>query len=106
MKIDLKFLINKQRISLEKFCALNDVNNYAELRQLCTDRKLICVDEEFYNSNVQCTIVESKAPRKTKNSDEKVKSNSRPKRTQTQTKARRSRKAPEKTKVRNNSKTS
>ena len=106
MKIDLMYFINKQRIDLQKFCELNNITSYKELKNLCTVRKFICVDEKFYNSNVQCNIGESKAPHKTKSLNEKVETNSQPKRTRTQTKARRSRKASEKTKVRNNSKAS
>lgn len=47
-KIDLLFFIKKNRISLEKFCKLNDIKTYEELKNYCEQKKLICVKESFY----------------------------------------------------------
>ena len=59
MKINIQFLLNKKRISLETFCDLNNLQSYSALLEYCEDKKLICIDENDY-----AKIIDSKKKEK------------------------------------------
>ena len=72
MKIDLKFFMNKNRINLEKFCEINNIQSYDQLVDYCKQKRLICVSQEFYSSVFPVNITKDDKHTKEKNAQEKV----------------------------------
>ena len=50
MKIDLSYFLNKKRISLEKFCKLNNLTNYDLLLEYCRKNNFICVEQKEFDA--------------------------------------------------------
>ena len=51
MKIDLIYFLNRNRITLAKFCEVNGIETYKDLCDHCEERKIKPVDLDFYNQN-------------------------------------------------------
>ena len=86
MRIDLKYFLNKKKVSLIDFCNKNNLSTYEMLCNYCIKRNLIPVDLEFYN---QCMPNKNTMPKKS-NETQKKKPNTtrRPRKTSKVTKKR------------------
>ena len=52
MRIDLVYYLNKNKITLVRFCEINSLNSYASLCEYCEGKSLIPIDKDFYNQEI------------------------------------------------------
>ena len=52
MRIDLVYYLNKNKITLVRFCEINSLNSYASLCEYCEGKSLIPIDKDVYNREI------------------------------------------------------
>ena len=76
MRIDLVYLLAKNKSTLKEFLAHHNINSYIALVDLCENRRFAVVSEEYYNKHSgtevaqardEKRIKEPQAPKATKN---------------------------------------
>ena len=61
MSIDLKFLLHKNKITIAQFLIVNKIKSYAGLKEYCSERSILPIDEKEYEAIVKKENVKKEA---------------------------------------------
>lgn len=59
-KIKLGYFLSKSRVSLKKFCEINDLKSYDDLVDYCLSKNFIAVTEEEYKKSFPSVVKKEK----------------------------------------------
>ena len=64
MKTDLKYILRRNKTTLQEFIVYNELQTYSDLLRVCEERKFIPIPEDEFNLLVKKEKVKDEKPKK------------------------------------------